>query len=380
MMPMPGSAVTSTSDSGASSTPGWDAACCVMATAIGWSDPASALPSIRQKCGSEMAGAPSSSCSAVSSVCAATAMRPSVSVPVLSNTMAVVRCTASSTAPPLMRMPARAPRPVPTMTAVGVARPSAHGQAMTRVATLRRIANSHLSVPDGNHSGSMVSVLAAISHAINVTSEMLTTAGVNTAETLSTKTCTGAFVVCASETSATICCNALSLPTRVARTRRRPCPLTVPPSTSLPMTFLEGKDSPVIILSSTADSPRSTTPSTATTAPATTFTRSPACTRFASTSRSSPSAMRMAVLGRRSMRARSAEDVLPFATDSRYLPRTTKAMRAADVSKKLSASNSGFPALMRIAAALAKYAADVPAATRKSMPSTPTRAERYAAS
>lgn len=36
---------------------------------------------------------------------------------------------------PLMRMPSWAPRPVPTIRAVGVARPSAHGHAMIRTAT-----------------------------------------------------------------------------------------------------------------------------------------------------------------------------------------------------------------------------------------------------
>ena len=42
---------------------------------------------------------------------------------------------ASSTSPPLITMPSWAPRPVPTMIAVGVARPSAHGQAMISTAT-----------------------------------------------------------------------------------------------------------------------------------------------------------------------------------------------------------------------------------------------------
>ena len=62
---------------------------------------------------------------------ASTTGRPSVSVPVLSRTTAVTRCAVSSASPPRMRMPASAPRPVPTMIAVGVARPIAHGQAMT---------------------------------------------------------------------------------------------------------------------------------------------------------------------------------------------------------------------------------------------------------
>ena len=59
-----------------------------------------------------------------------TSGRPIVSVPVLSKMTVSMRCATSSASPPLMRMPASAPRPVPTMIAVGVARPIAHGQAM----------------------------------------------------------------------------------------------------------------------------------------------------------------------------------------------------------------------------------------------------------
>ena len=62
-------------------------------------------------------------------------MRPSVMVPVLSSTAASTTCVASSTSPPLITMPSWAPRPVPTMIAVGVASPSAHGQAMISTAT-----------------------------------------------------------------------------------------------------------------------------------------------------------------------------------------------------------------------------------------------------
>ena len=62
-------------------------------------------------------------------------MRPSVRVPVLSNTTVSTGRVRSSTSPPLMSTPSWAPRPVPTMMAVGVARPSAQGQAMMSTAT-----------------------------------------------------------------------------------------------------------------------------------------------------------------------------------------------------------------------------------------------------
>mmetsp|Transcript_17581 Transcript_17581/g.49481 ORF Transcript_17581/g.49481 Transcript_17581/m.49481 type:complete len:269 (-) Transcript_17581:922-1728(-) len=60
--------------------------------------------------------------------------RPWVSVPVLSNTMASTLCARSRASPPLMSRPWAAPTPVPTMTAVGVARPRAHGHATTTTA------------------------------------------------------------------------------------------------------------------------------------------------------------------------------------------------------------------------------------------------------
>ena len=62
-------------------------------------------------------------------------MRPSVTVPVLSRTIVPIRRVSSSTSGPLMRMPSCAPRPVPTMSAVGVASPRAQGHAMMSTAT-----------------------------------------------------------------------------------------------------------------------------------------------------------------------------------------------------------------------------------------------------
>ena len=67
-----------------------------------------------------------------------------VIVPVLSRTTAVTRCASSSAAPSRMRMPVSAPLPVPTMIAVGVARPMAHGQAMIRTAIAVDSANGRL--------------------------------------------------------------------------------------------------------------------------------------------------------------------------------------------------------------------------------------------
>ncbi len=60
---------------------------------------------------------------------------PSVKVPVLSTTNVSTRSRISSASAFLIKMPAPAPRPVPTMIDIGVASPSAHGQAMIKTAT-----------------------------------------------------------------------------------------------------------------------------------------------------------------------------------------------------------------------------------------------------
>ena len=60
---------------------------------------------------------------------------PSVSVPVLSTTSVSTFSSRSSASAFLISTPASAPRPTPTMIDIGVARPSAHGQAMMSTAT-----------------------------------------------------------------------------------------------------------------------------------------------------------------------------------------------------------------------------------------------------
>ena len=56
------------------------------------------------------------------------AIAPVVTVPVLSRTIVSTVCVDSRMSTPLMMIPSWAPRPVPTMIAVGVARPSAPGR------------------------------------------------------------------------------------------------------------------------------------------------------------------------------------------------------------------------------------------------------------
>ena len=68
-----------------------------------------------------------------------------MTVPVLSSTTVSTRRVDSSTSGPLISRPSCAPRPVPTSSAVGVASPSAHGQAMISTATAAVNANVALS-------------------------------------------------------------------------------------------------------------------------------------------------------------------------------------------------------------------------------------------
>ena len=66
---------------------------------------------------------------------------PSVSVPVLSITSVSMRSNRSSASASRIRMPECAPRPMPTMIDIGVARPSAQGQAMISTVTAATSAN-----------------------------------------------------------------------------------------------------------------------------------------------------------------------------------------------------------------------------------------------
>ena len=114
-------------------------------------------------------------------------IRPVVTVPVLSSTTVSTRRVDSSTSGPLMSRPSCAPRPVPTISAIGVASPSAHGQAMISTATAAVNANDALS--------------PAPSQKPSVASASVITTGTNTPETRSARRWTGALPVWASSTS-----------------------------------------------------------------------------------------------------------------------------------------------------------------------------------
>ena len=158
-----------------------------------------------------------------------------------------------------MMMPSWAPRPVPTMIAVGVASPRAHGQAMISTATAAVNADAADSPTP--------------SQKPRVATARAMTIGTNTAEMRSASRCTGALPVCASSTRRAIWASLVSAPTRVARTTSRPPALTVAPMTASPGATSTGTGSPVSSEASIADEPSVMTPSVATFSPAARRTR-----------------------------------------------------------------------------------------------------------
>ncbi len=192
---------------------------------------------------------------------------PTVTVPVLSMTSVSAFSINSSASALRARTPARAPRPVPTMIDIGVARPSAHGQATISTATALTRAKP------------MAGAGPKIDQTIKASSAARMTPGTNQPETVSASAWIGARERCASATICTIRARSVSLPTRSARMTKLPVVLRVAPVTWAPAAFSTGIGSPVSIDSSTALRPSSTTPSTGTFSPGRTRSRSPGTTR-----------------------------------------------------------------------------------------------------
>ena len=237
-------------------------------------------------------------------------------VPVLSKTTASIRPELSRASAPLTITPSWAPRPVPTMTASGVARPSAHGQEMISTATAA--VNASSAEPPST------------SHPAMVTAAMPITTGTNTDDTRSASRCTAARPPWASATSRTIWAKAVSAPTRVASTTSEPLALTVAPITSSPSATSTGTGSPVIIEQSTAEAPLTTRPSVAILSPGRTTNRMPTARSATGTSR--PSSSRASAIPRPA-RARTASPERRVARASSHLPARTRVTIIAPVSK-----------------------------------------------
>ena len=268
----------------------------VIARAIGCSLAASSAPAIRSTSSRAWPSTGRTSTSVIA---------PVVTVPVLSSTIVSTRRVDSSTSGPLISSPSWAPRPVPTSSAVGVARPSAHGQAM-------------ISTDDGGAERTVARRRWRASHPTSVSSASPITIGTNTAEMRSARRCTGALPDWASSTRRAICASWVSAPTRVARTISRPWALIVAPVTSSPGATSTGTLSPVTSERSIADAPSTTTPSVATFSPGRTTNRSPTASSPIGTRRSLPSSSSTATsLAPRSSRARRASPARRLARASK---------------------------------------------------------------
>ena len=93
-----------------------------------------------ESCSAEAANASTRLSGRPSDTTSVTLVSPSVKVPVLSSTTVCILQLRSNASALRIRMPCSAALPMPTMIAVGVARPIAQGQAITSTATVLRIA------------------------------------------------------------------------------------------------------------------------------------------------------------------------------------------------------------------------------------------------
>ena len=128
---------------------------------------------------------------------------PMVNVPVLSKTTVSILPAASKLCASLNQTPWRAATPIPAMIAAGVAKPSAHGQAMTNTDTA--CINAVSIIP--------------VSHHVNpkVIKAIVTTTGTKIAVTLSARRAKLAFEPCASLSACTISPSFVSLPLALTR-------------------------------------------------------------------------------------------------------------------------------------------------------------------
>jgi hypothetical protein len=260
---------------------------------------------------------------------------PVVRVPVLSSTTVSIERVDSSASGPETRMPSWDPRPDETANAVGVARPSAQGQAMMRTVrpACRPIAQPPVTSPQTR----------------SVATAMAKTIGTNTAEIRSARRATAGLPVCARLTRSAMAASVVSAPTRVALTSSTPEVLIVAPVTVSPGATSTGTDSPVSIASSIAEWPVSTSPSVAIFSPGRTRKTSPTTSSSIGTCTSvrescavpdpdaapagpDPSRSTVADFAPRSSRALSAAVARVFALSSVSLPMSRNTVIAAAAS------------------------------------------------
>ena len=152
------------------------------------------------------------------------------------------------------------------MIEIGVAKPSAHGQAMIKTETA---ASKPLA---------RVGAGPTMAQAANAASAASITPGTNQPATLSASFWIGARERLAWLTIWMMCASKVSAPIFSARITNAPVWLTVPALTLLPPLFSTATGSPLSIDSSTLERPSVTRPSTGSRAPGLMRSRSPTCT------------------------------------------------------------------------------------------------------
>ena len=221
-----------------------------------------------------------------------------------------------------MSTPSLAPRPTPTMMDIGVARPSAQGQAMISTATAAMR-------PWAKRGSGPISI-----QVMKDTMAIAITTGTNHPDTSSASRWMGARDRCASATIRTICDSIVSRPTLPASMTKPPVWFIVPPMSLAPTCFVTGMDSPVIMDSSTELRPSRRVPSTGIFSPGRTRSLFPTTTASRPMSSSVSSALtRRAVFGARSSNARIAPPVCSRARSSRTCPSRTSTVMTAAASK-----------------------------------------------
>lgn len=143
---------------------------------------------------------------------------------------------------------------MPTINAVGVAKPSAQGQAMTITAEKYK-------------SEAVISAPTTKNQIRNTINAMIITVGTNTAEILSANHWIGALDHCASWMSLMICASAVSFPILVVSISKLHSLFIVHPNTLAPIIFSTGILSPVSIDSSMLECHATTMPSIGTFSP-----------------------------------------------------------------------------------------------------------------
>ena len=162
-----------------------------------------------------------------------------------------------------------------------------------------------------------------VTHNTNVRMAMPNTTGTKIPVIRSTMRCTGALLPCASCTIAIIRASTVSLPTCAARMINEPRWLIVPANTLSPFFFSTGTGSPLIILSSTYESPSESWRTT---------TKSPTWSFSIKISSSTPLRRTRAALGCIPINLRMAVEVFPLARSSINFPVRTKAIITAEAS------------------------------------------------